>query len=241
MGVKIASKNFKENLSENKKERKILLTIDDGLLSFYQNAWPILKEKKIPFILFINTREVSSFNYMNWNRKKPKKIILSPQFLKQNTNSAWYIFGDDINAEYKKDMPRAFALNSIENLKVNFDQEYVEPKVNYQDYFEDVFSIGVSWKHEAEKIVLGVDKEYVSFLDKNYLHPSYKPNPKGNPLVYDKSGKEYSRREMKLVVNQELINEILRLGDKVFVSEPLHLAEKIESYSECIFKKYKMI
>ncbi|RPG94415.1 MAG: polysaccharide deacetylase [Candidatus Pelagibacter sp. TMED263] len=64
----IHPKNFEEDLSKNKKERKILLTIDDGLLSFYENAWPILKEKKIPFILFVNTREVGSFNYMNWRQ-----------------------------------------------------------------------------------------------------------------------------------------------------------------------------
>ena len=64
----IHPKNFEEDLSKNKKERKILLTIDDGLLSFYENAWPILKKKKIPFILFVNTREVGSFNYMNWNQ-----------------------------------------------------------------------------------------------------------------------------------------------------------------------------
>ncbi len=64
----INPKNFKENLYQNKKKRKILLTIDDGLLSFYQNAWPILREKKIPFILFVNTREVGSFNYMNWDQ-----------------------------------------------------------------------------------------------------------------------------------------------------------------------------
>ena len=41
----IKPKNFKENLLDNKDQRKILLTIDDGLLSFYQNAWPILKKK----------------------------------------------------------------------------------------------------------------------------------------------------------------------------------------------------
>ncbi len=64
----IDPKNFKENLSKNKKQRKILLTIDDGLLSFYKNAWPILKQKKIPFILFVNTREVGSYNYMNWDQ-----------------------------------------------------------------------------------------------------------------------------------------------------------------------------
>ena len=64
----IHPKNFEKSLSQNKEERKILLTVDDGLLSFYQNAWPILKEKKIPFILFVNTREVGSFNYMNWEQ-----------------------------------------------------------------------------------------------------------------------------------------------------------------------------
>ena len=64
----IDPKNFEENLTQNKKERKILLTIDDGLLSFYKNAWPILKKRKIPFILFVNTREVGSFNYMNWDQ-----------------------------------------------------------------------------------------------------------------------------------------------------------------------------
>ena len=68
-GIKfIHPKDFKKSLSENKKDRKILLTIDDGLLSFYKNAWPILKKKEIPFILFVNTREVGSFNYMNWDQ-----------------------------------------------------------------------------------------------------------------------------------------------------------------------------
>ena len=59
--------NFSESLYK-KNKRKVLLTIDDGLLSFYKNAWPILKEKKIPFILFVNTREVGSYNYMDWDQ-----------------------------------------------------------------------------------------------------------------------------------------------------------------------------
>ena len=60
--------NFEKSLSQGKKNRKILFTVDDGLLSFYKNAWPILKEKEIPFILFVNTREVGKFNYMNWDQ-----------------------------------------------------------------------------------------------------------------------------------------------------------------------------
>ncbi len=68
-GIKfIHPKNFEKSLLEEKKNRKVLFTVDDGLLSFYENAWPILKEKKIPFILFVNTREVGAFNYMNWSQ-----------------------------------------------------------------------------------------------------------------------------------------------------------------------------
>ena len=66
----INPKNFEEELIENKNKRKILLTIDDGFSSFYKNAWPILKERKIPFILFVNTREVGSYNYMSWKEIK---------------------------------------------------------------------------------------------------------------------------------------------------------------------------
>ena len=68
-GIKfIEPKKFGKSISENKKQRKLLLTIDDGLSSFYENAWPILKKKRIPFILFVNTREVGSFNYMTWDQ-----------------------------------------------------------------------------------------------------------------------------------------------------------------------------
>ena len=63
-------KNFKNELTSNKNQRKILLTIDDGFLSFYENAWPILKEKEIPFLLFVSTREVGSSNYMSWKQIK---------------------------------------------------------------------------------------------------------------------------------------------------------------------------
>ena len=56
--------NFDKELQTNKKQRKLLLTIDDGYQSFYDNAWPILKKSKIPFILFIsNKRSWKSWIY----------------------------------------------------------------------------------------------------------------------------------------------------------------------------------
>ena len=53
-----------------KSNKDILITIDDGFSSFYKHAWPYLKKKKIPFILFISTEAVGKNGYMNWEQIK---------------------------------------------------------------------------------------------------------------------------------------------------------------------------
>jgi len=64
----VSFKKF-ENIIENNLEKNyLLLTIDDAFESFYLNAWPILKLKKIPFILFVSTREVGKYGYMSWDQ-----------------------------------------------------------------------------------------------------------------------------------------------------------------------------
>ena len=61
-------KDFVDNFDIIKKDKKILLTIDDAFSSFYQNAWPYLKKNKIPFILFVSTEPVGRKGYMNWDQ-----------------------------------------------------------------------------------------------------------------------------------------------------------------------------
>jgi len=64
----IEANNFENNLMNLKDKKKVLLTIDDAFKSFYDHAWPILKKDKIPFLLFVNTREVGSKGYMTWQQ-----------------------------------------------------------------------------------------------------------------------------------------------------------------------------
>ena len=63
-------KDFEKNFNLPKKNKEILLTIDDGFESFYNEAWPILQKEKIPFILFISTEPVGKNGYMNWSQIK---------------------------------------------------------------------------------------------------------------------------------------------------------------------------
>ena len=55
---------------EEKLEKKFLLTIDDGYDSFYEHAWPYLRENQIPFLIFISTEAVGKKGYMNWEEIK---------------------------------------------------------------------------------------------------------------------------------------------------------------------------
>ena len=63
-------KLFDEQFNKPKDSKKILLTIDDAFLSFYEKAWPILKKNKIPFILFVSTEPIGKKGYMTWEQIK---------------------------------------------------------------------------------------------------------------------------------------------------------------------------
>ena len=64
----ISFEKFKKIAKKSMDKNYILLTIDDAFESFYINAWPILKKKKIPFLLFVNTREIGREGYMTWDQ-----------------------------------------------------------------------------------------------------------------------------------------------------------------------------
>ncbi|WP_435148918.1 polysaccharide deacetylase family protein [Candidatus Pelagibacter bacterium nBUS_32] len=61
---------FKEKFKTPKKNKEILITIDDAFQSFYLEAWPYLKINKIPFILFVSTEPVGKKGYMTWSQIK---------------------------------------------------------------------------------------------------------------------------------------------------------------------------
>ena len=91
-----------------KSEKKILITIDDAFSSFYQNAWPYLKENKIPFILFVSTEPIGKFGYMNW--KQIKEIDKEDfAFIGNHSHSHKYLVNLDFK-EFKKDIDQSIMI-----------------------------------------------------------------------------------------------------------------------------------
>ncbi len=99
--------NFDKDFFKVKNEKRILLTIDDAFSSFYEIAWPYLKQKEIPFILFVSTEAVGKKGYMTWEQlKEVEKYKFA--FLGNHSHSHEYLvdfsfedFKDDILTSIK--------------------------------------------------------------------------------------------------------------------------------------------
>ena len=134
----INPKNFENELTNNKKQRKILLTIDDGFLSFYENAWPILKANKIPFILFVSTREVGSFNYMNWEQIR---TISEEDFVEIGNHSHTHEYLiDESNETIRTDIQKSINIFKKELGKNSdfFSYPFGEYSINFKDIIKSL-------------------------------------------------------------------------------------------------------
>ena len=96
---------FKENFTIPKKNKEILITVDDGFESFYFEAWPYLKKNRIPFILFVSTEPVGKKGYMTW---KQIREIESEKFafIGHHSHTHDYLI-DDTNDIFIKDIEKA--------------------------------------------------------------------------------------------------------------------------------------
>ena len=134
----ISHKEFENIIDTDNLNKKILLTIDDGFTSFYNNAWPILKKDKIPFILFVNTKNVGSNGYMDWAKIKE---ISEYDFahIGNHSHSHEYLV-DKKDKEIKKDIETSINIFEKElNFKTKFfAYPFGEYKNSYKKIVKDL-------------------------------------------------------------------------------------------------------
>ena len=156
----INPKDFENELKNLKLQRKILLTIDDGFLSFYENAWPILKEKKIPFILFVSTREVGAFNYMSWDQIRE---ISKENFVEIGNHSHTHEYlADEKNDIIRKDIKKSIDIFEKE-LGKNSDF-FSYPFGEYSNDFKKIIkNFGFKYAFGQHSGVMDETKDFYEF------------------------------------------------------------------------------
>tara|TARA_E500000331_G_scaffold183081_1_gene176367 strand:+ start:891 stop:1886 length:996 start_codon:yes stop_codon:yes gene_type:complete len=147
--------NFIENFDKAKKQKKILITIDDGFISFYENAWPFLKKNKIPFILFVSTEPIGKNGYMTWDQIKE---IEKENFaaIGHHSHSHEYLI-DKSNSEFISDIEKAnkLFLKNIGYVPKIFSYPFGE----YSEFMRDYISKNFDFAFGQHSGVIDLNKE----------------------------------------------------------------------------------
>ena len=149
---------FEKKLLKEKNQRKILITIDDAFSSFYKNAWPLLKKNKIPFILFVSTREVGKYGYMTWDQIRE---IEKEEFVHigNHSHSHEYLI-DEKNEVIKNDLKKSLAIFKKELGKnsIFFSYPFGEYSLNFKKI---VKNLGFQYAFGQHSGVIDYTKDFL--------------------------------------------------------------------------------
>jgi len=148
-------KNLEKNFNKEKNEKKILITIDDAFSSFYNVAWPYLKEKKIPFILFVSTEAVGKNGYMTWDQIKELEKVPSV-YIGNHSHSHDYLV-DFTKNEFIKDINTA---NKIFIKKIGYNPIFFSyPFGEYSNFIKKYISKHFKFSFGQHSGVIDLNKD----------------------------------------------------------------------------------
>ena len=191
-------KLFLDEFNKAKKKKKILITIDDGFKSFYNEAWPYLKKNKIPFILFVSTEPVGKNGYMTWEEiKEIDKSELGNIGHHSHTH------------EYLIDMTEKEFINDIETATQIFKEKlgYVPPIFSYP--FGEYSMYMKNYISENFEIAFGQHSGVIDINKDKFELPRFPINEKYGELKRFKSLINYNPLEYKSLRPEEK-----RINDK---------------------------
>ena len=185
-------KYFVAEFEKPKSKKEILITIDDGFKSFYNEAWPYFKENKIPFILFVSTEPVGKNGYMDWNE------------IKEIEKSDFAIIGHHSHThEYLIDMNNSEFINDIETANKIFEDElgyipeiFSYPFGEYSKYMKNYIS-------KKFKVAFGQHSGVIDINKDKFELPRFPINEKYGDLKRFKSLINYEPLEYKNLTPEE--------------------------------------
>ena len=184
--------NFEEQFNISKSKKKILITIDDAFESFYTNAWPYLKENKIPFILFVSTEPVGKRGYMTWEQIKEVESM-DFAYIGHHSHTHEYLI-DVSKEEFVLDIETAnkIFLRELGYIPVLFSYPFGE----YSKFMKDYISKSFEYAFGQHSGVIDLNKD-------RFELPRFPINEKYGDLKRFKSIINYFPLEYKKIIPEE--------------------------------------
>ena len=183
---------FEDEFNLPKKEKKILLTVDDAFQSFYDNAWPYLKKNQIPFVLFVSTEPVGNNGYMNWDQ------------IKEIDQSEFGVIGHHSHShDYLIDKSEEIFLNDIKTSNLIFKEKlgYIPTLFSYP--FGEYSGFMRNYISQNFKIAFGQHSGIIDVNKNRYELPRFPINEKYGEIKRFKSIINYYPLEYKNLEPQE--------------------------------------
>ena len=151
-----------------------------------------------------------SFNYTNYATDESKNFIIQPVLLKEFQHR-WYVCGNNEAGEF-----RSFGLDRISNLIV-LQETFRSSIKNPKALFDKIIGLSVE-NDPSEKIVLSFHPLQGKYILSQPIHLSQK--------IVSQNENEL-RISINVIPNYELLEQILKHGDRVKVMEPAWLKSEI--------------
>jgi len=181
-----------DEFDKPKNNKKILITIDDGFKSFYNEAWPFLKKNKIPFILFVSTEPVGKNGYMNWDE------------IKEIEDSEYgYIGHHSHTHEYLIDMNESEFINDIETSTKIFKDKLGYSPLIFSYPFGEYSLYMKQYIKDNFKVAFGQHSGVIDINKDKFELPRFPINEKYGELKRFKSLINYSPLEYKFLRPEE--------------------------------------
>ncbi|HBG70056.1 MAG: hypothetical protein A2W93_09975 [Bacteroidetes bacterium GWF2_43_63] len=172
----------------------------------------------------IHNRQLLSFVHENFGTGKTRKFQVAPYLLKEYQNR-WYLVGmpHGIN-EF-----RTFGIDRMENLQVLPEVFKHDKKRDPLADFENI--VGLTYSNsKVETVVISLDPFQGKYLKTLPLHPSQQ-------ILID-DDKEL-RISLRIKPNFEFKQQLLMMGDRAKLLEPVWLVKDIKKTIDAMAKKYK--
>ena len=164
------------------------------------------------------------FTYRPYTRLNPTKdVIVEPYFLKI-FKQRWYVTGRNV----KDDKIKTYALDRMEDVKIEDDTFVVDKSFDLESYVRDTFGIVFS-QGEPKEVVLRADTRQPKYLRALPLHHSQRE------VMHD----EYSLFYYKLRLTPDFVQELLSYGPNIQVVSPPELKAMVVTQLRDALAKYE--